>query len=287
MADDDGWQNLPESWRSDPTFGLTMMSGDPDAIRQHMVTRGISPPGENQNLTDWASQYQSGDLTAPSGKGDYQGGGALRGPSGRTMVASMGDVAMEPMPPLGGGGEGQDPNAPPSKGYGPLAPGGFLNPSERPLPTAPVRPNWTYPRREQAPSQTQPVPPVPAPAKAPEPAPTDDSSDISPDRGIGKDDTAGPNRYPGGGQERDQRRAQDNQAYKDKQGIDLGKILAGVKVMQPAQPQHIQSPPPYRPTQNLKLGGLQQHIDNISKLSLEQGMKLRTLGEALRGIGGR
>jgi len=273
-GDDDDWQNLPESWRSDPAFGLTMMSGDPDAIRQHMVSRGISPPGEKQSLTDWASQYQSGDLTAPSGKGDYQGGGALRGNDGRVRVAAAGPN-IGPLP-------GEDPTEDP-----PVAPG-----SRRPIPfpATPAPGSSTYPTPPytppQAPVQTPPVPPMPAPAAAPVEPPPADTSETSPDRGIGREPSdSGPNRYPGGGEEREQRRAQDNQAYKDKQGIDLGKILAGVKVMQPAQPQHIQSPPPYRPTQNLKLGGLQQHIDNISKLSLEQGMKLRTLGEALRGIG--
>ena len=280
--DDDGWQNLPESWRSDPAFGLTMMSGDPDAIRQHMVTRGISPPGENQSLTDWASQYQSGDLTAPSGKGDYQGGGALRGP---TMVASSDPrLAFDPSRTP------QDPNYAPENVPGAIG-RGIQRGIQRIAP--PADPNLMVPGQSttptpQAPAQTAPVPPAPAPRNAPVEPPPTDTSETSPDRGIGKEPSdSGPNRYPGGGEEREQRRAQDNQAYKDKQGIDLGKILAGVKVMQPAQPQHITSPRPYQPTQNLKLGGLQQHIDNISKLSLEQGMKLRTLGEALRGIGAR
>ena len=84
MADDDdlttsGVENrdLPEMYRRDPNFGLLLAGGQPNQIAGYMATRGIHPPGEKQEVADWAGNLPSqGNLFDPtadvtrSAKGD-------------------------------------------------------------------------------------------------------------------------------------------------------------------------------------------------------------------------
>jgi len=269
------WSPTPEAWRNDPAFGLTMMSGDPNAIAQHMVSRGITPPGEGQPLEDWASQYKSGDVMnyAPQ---------ATTPATPLTQVASAGAMPqgimkdqsrvpgqpMDIMPPLaaqamayGGGGTGDQ---------GPVR----IPP---PVPTDAPRP----PGSPDAPG-TNPN------TMTPYPSPQDSQPDVaqSKEPGVDTSGQGGPNQgagYGPSGQEQPQRKAQDNQKYKDKEGMDLGKILAGVSALAPPKPNFPSTPAPYRPSGQVQQGELAKNVQNIVNMALERGKGMRTLGDILRG----
>jgi hypothetical protein len=57
-----------------------------------------------------------------------------------------------------------------------------------------------------------------------------------------------------------------------------------VKALAPPPPQHISTPGQYRPPAGrAAASALVQQVNALSKESLDRGLKLRTLGEALRG----
>ena len=272
MADDDfeggigafespDWSPTPEAWRNDPAFGLTMMSGDPNAIAQHMVSRGITPPGEGQPLEDWASQYKSGDVMnyAPQ---------ATTPATPLTQVASAGAMPTK------------DQSRPPLD----ISPGGRFSPGVSyaaagapPVPTDAPRP----PGSPDAPG-TNPN------TMTPYPSPQDSQPDAaqSKEPGVDTSGQGGPNQgagYGPSGQEQPQRKAQDNQKYKDKEGMDLGKILAGVSALAPPKPNFPSTPAPYRPSGQVQQGELAKNVQNIVNMALERGKGMRTLGDILRG----
>lgn len=324
---------IPED-QFDPSFGM-IVAANPAAAAQHFVQQGIEPPG-----ADWVDRTHKRaramtpfDTSTPASTSNMApvpnpgGGAALRGeveslatpfdpsiPQGgrgaqlATAAAPFGGAAPPPAP-TGGSPAGMPIQQPPANATDQGIPKVIPDPAGGGNPPTNAGAALRPPAQAASPPEAAPATgPVPMPPLRPdvagrsqgaEPEPEGDSNRV-PDDGRTREpantdqannegeapvaDTNGPQRNTPGG------------------GKGLSNILAGVKTLQPPQPQHVYTPSAHMLPGHLPQvqaphvqapaphvagaggqSGLSQHVLGLADQSIKRGMALKTLGEVLRG----